>query len=63
MSIEEQVNEAIKRAKIEELEQRIKEVEDLFPDKGFEGYFQCQFDVIQILEKRISELKGENNAE
>ena len=59
MSIEAQVDKAINRAKIEELEQIIKEVEDLFPDKGFEGYFQCQFDVIQILEKRISELNGE----
>ena len=59
MSIEAQVDKAINRAKIEEFEQTIKEVEDLFPDKGFEGYFQCQFDVIQILEKRISELKGE----
>ncbi|MBO7733853.1 MAG: hypothetical protein J6S67_14920 [Methanobrevibacter sp.] len=51
MSIEEQVNEAIKRAKIEELE-NIKEKIDIECDSVDSA--------LDVILDRISELKGEN---
>ncbi len=50
------------RERIEELEKikaEIGEIEET--DHDFEGFYYCQNEVLKIIEKSISELKGETN--
>lgn len=60
MGIEHQVDLAIKRAIIEELENIMAEIEELDADFDFEGFYYCQSEIFKIIENHISELKGEN---
>lgn len=67
MGIEQQVDLAIKRAKIEELEQIKAEIEGIRDswdrnanDYTF-GHYNAYDNVTDIIDKYISELKGENN--
>lgn len=45
---------------ISTLEELLKEIDDIDePDHDFEGFYRCQNEVLEIIDKHISELKGE----
>ena len=45
----------------EELEKIKAEINNIEPGYNFEGFYYCQSKVLDIIDERIEELKGENN--